>query len=219
MNTDKPTILIPHNQPVSMPRTPQLGDTHVIHATEPPRRADAPDLDAEIAKGLSPAETAVESEALLGILGGSSTATSPPPENFLQTLTDNETSLQLEMATAWLNPAGLPCWVVISPDPVTDGASTILDHYTTYVGAHEQLQENLTARILVPGFDDELLPGYTRAYAPAEVTMHVANAVLPAITDPSMDMQKDPDTDAPSDTTPGAAPADGPGDMGEEPQA
>jgi hypothetical protein len=124
MNTQdgKPTIIVPDNQPVHMRRTPQLGDTIILHGGPRPAGPDAPSLDAGIAKGDSAGEPAAEDEALGGILGGHPPATTDSEKIFAAStpaadaaIGDAPTSLA-EDELAWVAPEGEKCWVVHEPD-------------------------------------------------------------------------------------------------------
>lgn len=91
--------------------------------------------------------------------------------------------------TAWLTPDGLKCWLVISPDPVSGGASTLIDHYTDLDKAREHVEATLGSRLLVPGhgYDNDLMPGYVGFLA--------TEGADPATPDPGADAPRDMEGD------------------------
>lgn len=207
MNTDsgKPTITIPHNQPVSMRRVPQLGDTLVVHGGERPAGPDAPSVDAPTAKGLSPAETAAEDEGLLGSLGGPEGATSDsakifadtPPASLYGIIGDAPTLSEHHLA--WVSPEGEKCWLVHEPD----AGVTVYDVFTAAQARVNEsegrasfcvprpLRSSAESAIPLPGWAPAPLEGFESFYVPEDGG---------EATDVASDTDQAPGADAPRDT-------------------
>lgn len=85
-NSGDNTIHIADNQPVSMPRTPQLGDTRVHFGGEPFVRSDTTESMEKRPKGLDLDASGFEAGGSGQILGGHESPTFTSPEkNILQT--------------------------------------------------------------------------------------------------------------------------------------
>lgn len=164
MNTQdgKPTIIVPDNQPVHMRRTPQLGDTIILHGGPRPAGPDAPSLDAGIAKGDSAGEPAAEDEALGGILGGHPPATTDSEKIFAASTPAADGAIG-DAPTASTEPMVVPQY---TEDQLrwSNGIQTgwlIRDEakdedlcFASYVGASDYFQEHERTRWLIPGTDE-----------------------------------------------------------------